>query len=235
MPNPELALVIPVFNEETLIGNVLNTWSNELNNLEIDYEIHVYIAKSKDRTLEIVQEFANNNNKIIAHDRPKLGHGADLVKGYKDNLNAKWIFQVDSDDEIKASSFKKLWEKRNDFDFLIGKRIRINQQLIRKLTSLVSRLSIWTFYGNSVYDVNAPYRLMRSESFKELFTTFPESFLAPNLVVSGYASLKNLRVFQTPVESHDREVGTAGLSKTKLLKTAVNCFFEAITFRFKIK
>lgn len=235
MPNPELALVIPVFNEESLIGQVLNTWSNELENLQINYEIHVYVAKSKDKTLEIVQEFSKKNNKIIAHDRPKLGHGTDLVKGYKDNLSVKWIFQVDSDDEIKASSFKKLWEKRNEYDFLIGKRIRINQQVLRKLTSLVSRLSIWLFYGNKVYDVNVPYRLMRTECFKDLFIIFPESFLAPNIVISGYASLKNLRVYQIPVESLDREVGTAGLSKSKLLKIAVNCFFEAITFRFQIK
>lgn len=230
---PELAVIIPVFNEEALIGQVLSDWSNELEN--IDYEIHVYIAKSKDKTLEVVQEFSKKNKRIVAHDRPKLGHGADLIKGYKDNLNAKWIFQVDSDNEIKSKWFKSLWEKRNEYDFLIGKRIRINQQIARKFTSLFSRLSIWLFYGSKVYDVNVPYRLMKSECFKDLFTALPDDFLAPNIIISGYASLKSLKVFQTEVESHDREIGTADLSKSKLLKIAVRCFFEAIFFRFKIK
>lgn len=235
MPKPELALIIPVFNEETLIGPVLNDWSKELNRLQINYEIHVYVAKSKDKTLEIVKELSKENNRIVVHDRPKLGHGPDLIQGYKDNSETEWVFQVDSDDEMKPDGFEKLWKNRNDYDILIGKRIRKNQKLVRKITSLFSRLSIWIFYGAKIYDVNAPYRLIRTSCFKSLFFIMPENMQAPNIVISGYASLKNLKAYESNVEFNDREVGTAGLSKIKLLKVSIGCFLETIKFRLKIK
>lgn len=235
MSDSKLAVVIPVFNEEALIGPVLNSWSKELTRLQINYEIHVYIAKSKDKTLEIVENLSKENKKIIAHDRPKLGHGPDLIQGYKDNSDFEWIFQVDSDDEVKPDGFEKLWVKKDDYDILLGKRVRKNQKLVRKLTSLFSRLSIWIFYGTKIYDVNSPYRLMRTKSYKNLFFALPANMQAPNIVISGYTSLKKLKAYETEVEFNDREVGTAGLSKIKLLKVSIGCFLETLAFRLKIK
>ena len=44
----ELAVVIPVYNEEESIAAVLNKWTGELNRLSIDYHIHVYNDGSND-------------------------------------------------------------------------------------------------------------------------------------------------------------------------------------------
>ena len=62
----------------------------------------------------------------------------------------------------------------------------------------------------------------------------PDDLCIPNIVISGYASLKNLRVFETEVSHSQRKTGTVSIQKMKLLKIAFKSFLQAITFRFSI-
>lgn len=104
----ELAVVIPVYNEEGAIENVINKWTKELNSLGIDFQIHVYNDGSKDNTLQILKHIAKKNNRLILHDKKNSGHGPTIILGYRENSNVKWIFQIDSDDEIKPETFEDL-------------------------------------------------------------------------------------------------------------------------------
>ena len=234
MSQCELAGVIPVFNEEKIIGKVINDWEEELQKNHIDFKIHIYNASSTDNTSKILNELSKRNQKIVIHQRPRTGHGPDLVQGYKDNCDAEWIFQVDSDNEMGTEAFKDLWQRRNNYQFLLGGRKRYNQSLPRKTTSFFSRAIVRFFYGTKVFDVNSPYRLMNTKYFKGLFLNLSEYMSAPNLVVSGYASLRNMTVYEQSVDCNERKDGTADLKKWKLFQTALKCFIETIAFRFKV-
>ena len=151
------------------------------NILNIDYHIHAYNDGSKDNTAKILMEFAAKAaGRLIVHDKPNSGHGPTILKGYRDNAsNYEWIFQIDSDDEMGPENFHSLWDQRSNYDFLIGIRDGREQPLPRKIISLVSRLCVRVFYGKSVWDVNSPYRLMRSDKFKELYNRIPQTHLLP--------------------------------------------------------
>ena len=163
MKNPELAVVMPVYNEEGAIRNVLLKWTQELERLGIRFEIHVYNDGSKDGSLKMLRELAGQNPRLVVHDKKNSGHGPTILQGYRENSETPWIFQIDSDDEIGCESFQEFWEKRESFDFLIGARVRPNQPLPRKVISSFSRVTVRIFYGKKVHDVNSPFRLMRSE------------------------------------------------------------------------
>ncbi|OGI20277.1 MAG: hypothetical protein A3B68_05495 [Candidatus Melainabacteria bacterium RIFCSPHIGHO2_02_FULL_34_12] len=231
MNKPELAAVMPVFNEEEIIAAVVSKWTKEFERLGINYKFHIYDA-STDKTSDILNKIGNKN--IIVHKRPRLGHGPDLVYGYRENSDSEWIFQIDSDDEMGTEGFESLWKNKEKFDLLLGRRNRKNQPFTRQIISFISRLVIKVFYGNKVYDVNSPYRLMKSSGFKTLYMKLPDDLCIPNIVISGYASLKNLRVFETEVSHSQRKTGTVSIQKMKLLKIAFKSFLQAITFRFSI-
>jgi len=225
--------VTPVYNEEAIITDVLNKWTKELQRLKIDYQIHVYDDGSKDNTLQILKRISCENQNIIVHNKLNSGHGPTIIQGYRENSVKKWIFQMDSDDEIAPESFENLWAKRCEYDLLIGRRNRPHQPFTRKLISFVSRLVVRTFYGNKVYDVNSPYRLIRTERFRNIFHALPDNMFAPNLVISGVASLKNMDVYEIPVKQHERTTGVTSIRSMALLKGALKSLIQTIRFRFE--
>jgi len=231
----QLAVVMPVYNEEGAIRDVTNKWTKELLRLGIDFKIHAYSDGSRDNTLSILNHLAIENKNVIVHDKLNSGHGPTIIQGFRENSNAEWIFQIDSDDEIGTESFEDLWKNRKRFQFLIGQRIRSRQPLTRKLISSISRIIVKILYGNKVYDVNSPYRLMKTEAFKKTFFSLPNNMFAPNVVIAGAVSLSHLRCYEIPVQQRERVTGEVSIKKMKLLKAALRSFHQTIAYRFKIK
>jgi glycosyltransferase involved in cell wall biosynthesis len=226
---------MPVYNEEGAIRDVIDKWTKEFFRLGIDFQIHAYNDGSRDNTLCILNHLASENNNVIVHDKLNSGHGPTIIQGYRENSNTEWLFQIDSDDEIGAESFGDLWVNRNRFQFLIGKRIRPQQPLTRKLISSISRIIVELLYGNKVYDVNSPYRLMKTEALKKIFFSLPDNMFAPNVVIAGAVSLSRLRCYEIPVQQRERVTGEVSIKKMKLLKAVLQSFYQTITYRFKMK
>lgn len=231
----ELAVVIPVFNEEGAVIHVLDKWASELRRLDINYQIHVYNDGSSDNTLTLLNGYAAGRERIIVHDKKNSGHGPTILLAYRENVDKKWIFQVDSDDEIEPDKFQYLWEKRKVYDFLTGRRNSFNAPVPRRIISFISRLVVSAFYGRSVYDVNMPFRLMRSEAFKDIFFALPDNMFAPNVAISGMVSLRKMRVYEVPIQKRERRTGEVSIRKFKLFKAAVTSFVQTILFRFEGK
>ena len=231
-----LIVIMPVYNEEGAIASVLEKWTRQLDSMEFPsgYEIHAYNDGSKDHTADILAECGEKySGKVIVHNKPNSGHGPTILQGYRENATrAEWLFQIDSDDEMGPESFPRLWEQRNEHDFLIGIRDGRKQALPRKIISLASRLSVRIFYGESVWDVNTPYRLMRTSAFQEIYEKIPADTFAPNVIISGMAAKQKMRCFETPVPQMDRRTGTVSIRKWKLLKAALKSFRQTIAFRF---
>ena len=231
----ELAVVMPAYNEEAVICDVINKWTKELLRLKIDFQIHVYNDGSRDNTLSILNHLANENKNVIVHNKFNSGHGPTIIQAYRENSDAEWLFQIDSDDGIDTESFEDLWENRKSFQFLIGKRIRSRQALTRKLISSISRIIVSILYGNTVYDVNSPYRLMKTESLKEILFSLPDNMFAPNVAIAGAVSLFNLKCYEISVNQRERVIGEGSLKRIKLLKAVLQSFYQTIMYRFKIK
>ena len=105
----DLAVVIPVYNEEEIISTVLSEWYQKLKELEINFEIHVYNDGSKDNTLKNITETSEQLEKVIVHDKENSGHGPTILMGYRENSHAEWVFQVDSDNEMSPDEFSRVW------------------------------------------------------------------------------------------------------------------------------
>lgn len=231
----ELVVIIPVYNEEEIIGRVLDAWSGELNRLDINYEIHVYNDGSKDNTLTILNDYSARNKRVVVHNKVNSGHGPTVLRGYKDNSDIEWIFQIDSDDEIGPESFELLWKKRESYDLLLGRRIHRASGTSRAILSLFARSLVWMFFGSRVHDVNSPFRLMRGERFKKLFSMIPEDAFAPNVIITGAASKKKLRILELPVQYRARKTGESSLKKMNLLRAALKSLFQTTKFRLTIQ
>ncbi len=227
-----LAVIIPVYNEAEVISDVLKEWDKRLAELGIDYTIQVYNDGSQDNTLEILEKLAKDMKALNVHSSENRGHGPTLLTGYTQALDNTWIFQTDSDGEMSPEYFNTLWENRSSYDFLLGRRSQRSQAFSRKVISFVSRSVIRVFYGQGVWDVNSPFRLMRASFLRSFLPIIPPDTFAPNLIISGMANYHNHKIFETLIPHKERETGEVSIKKFRLLLAALKSFGQTIHFRF---
>lgn len=229
----DLVIVIPIYNEEGAIEKVIHSWTTELKKIGTNFEIHVYNDGSTDNTINILNNLIKKYDRLIIHNKANSGHGPTILQGYIDNcLISKWIFQIDSDDEMEAKWFSYLWDKRYKHDFIIGRRSGRKSPLSRKLVSLCSRIVVNLFYGSGVNDVNCPYRLMKADVFRPCFFSIPKNTFAPNVIISGFAALKKIKTFEIDIPHRNRTTGTVSIRKMSLLKGIIKSFIQTIYYRF---
>ena len=226
-----LSVVIPVFNEAEAISDVIKSWATCLDELGMVYTIHAYNDGSTDKTLEILNEVSTEVEFLDIHTSKNQGHGPTLLMGYNHSLSETWIFQTDSDGELSPAYFSDLWSRREEYDFLIGRRSDRSQPLSRKLISLVSRGVIHLFYGKGVWDVNSPFRLMRTSVMSPIIANIPANTFAPNLIISGMVNLKKINHSETLIPHQSRQTGEVSIKRFKLLLVSLKSFWQTIHFR----
>lgn len=233
MKQYELAVVMPVYNEEACIVDVVQAWYNELALLGIDFFLIVLNDGSQDGTARCLKKFAGKT-RIRLINKTNSGHGPTILMGYRMAVElADWVFQTDSDNEIKPFSFRELWERKTEFDALLGYRENRTQGIGRYLISAVSRLTVRVLFGSGVVDVNTPYRLIRASLLADIIRQIPPETFAPNVIISGALAVSKVRVFNFPVPHEGRKSGTVSIVKWKLWRSVFKSFLQTVKCRPK--
>jgi len=139
--NHKIAVVVPAYNEEKLIGETLSSIP--------EYVDKVYAVDdgSTDRTFEIVQEFAKKDSRIVCikHEKNR-GPGAAIVTGYKRALQDKMdiVAVMAGDNQMDPAYLPDLLEPiiEGRADYAKGNRL-LNPEYRRGM-------SRWRFFGNSI-------------------------------------------------------------------------------------
>ncbi|MBT7610417.1 MAG: glycosyltransferase family 2 protein [Bacteriovoracaceae bacterium] len=229
----DLCIAMPAYNEEECIEKVIKEWNDGFSGLNIKYKLVVVNDGSRDKTLEKLKELANKIPELLILDQENQGHGVALRYAYDEclNLNPKWIFQTDSDDQFKFHDFGKLWEKRNDYVFLLGHRKNRHDPAMRLLITKILKLILKTIFTFRIVDANVPFRLLNTSYFRIVLKYIPKDFFAPNIFLTVLAYKSGLSVFVTPVEHIERQTGVVSIVSTRLLKACLQSFWELIKFR----
>ncbi len=226
----DLTVIIPVFNEEGSIKQVITDWISILRKLGIDFTIRVYNDGSTDKTMEVLKSLKPDiGGELDLVDKPNSGHGPTILEGYR-QAQSEWIFQTDADNEIYPEHFFGFWESRQDRDLVIGYRTKMKRSLHRRTLSSASRLFVSILFGRAIRDVNCPYRLMRTAAFRPLFGLIPGDTFAPNAILSGCAINSSFRILEIPVQFHQRTQGETSLKRWSLVSKALKSFRQTAGF-----
>lgn len=224
----DVAVVIPVFNEEKLIGECINEWLNVLDSVNLNYEILIIDDGSSDATISIVERYGDNQN-IQMIIKQNEGHGPTILAGYKRAVGiAEWVFQADSDNEISPNQFSALWSRRQGQDAVIAWRQGRDQTTVRRLVTFFARVTTKVLFRCHLRDVNIPFRLIRSETLTILLEKIPSDTFAPNIALSGALSLMNYQVEECPVIFNERIVGESSLSNLGAVRKGGRALLELI-------
>ena len=229
----DVTVVMPVYNEEACINDVIDDWKAALDRLQITYTLLILNDGSRDNT---ARELAKNNSPgITIINKENSGHGPTILTGYHlAAANSEWVFQVDSDNEMRAEHFQKLWNERRDCDAVFGIRSAREQALPRRIISFISRMAVTLCYGRGVQDVNCPFRLMRADVLKKILERIPADTFAPNVAIAGLFVLNGSPVKNIAVPHSNRQTGEVSIKKWKLFKAAMRSFLQTIRIRFNV-
>ena len=103
---PLVSILVPCYNVEKYLPQCLD--SIICQTLK-DIEIICLNDGSKDKTLDIIEEYAVKDPRIVVVDKPNSGYGATMNKGL-DLAKGKYIGIVESDDFIEPDMFLRLYE-----------------------------------------------------------------------------------------------------------------------------
>ena len=180
-------IIIPVYNEEEIILNVISKALRFTKNT--NSKILIINDGSKDNTRKKLDKI--KNKKIIVFHKKNEGHGKTIALGYKKaiNMKAEYILQIDSDDQISFEEFKKLIKYMNKYDFVIGNRLNRNDPFNRILISGFMKSIIFLLYGKYILDPNCPVRIMKTTFLKEIIKKVSYSTI-PNILIAICAKKK---------------------------------------------
>lgn len=237
MENSELIVVIPAYNEEGCLEKVISEWIEGLRTLGPSFQVLVINDGSSDATPNILRNLSDNYPELKYQNQANQGHGAALRNGYDWALemNPKWIFHVDSDDQFKYADFPKLWESRNQSPAVYGIRSNRNDPFHRIIISRILRLIIFISFGVWIPDANVPYRLLSKEFLESSLKNIPKDFFAPNIFISLFAFSFRGKIPVYPVSHIERQTGQISLPSSRLIKACLKSFWELIKFRLKFR
>ena len=227
-PKLDLAIVIPVFNEQDVILEVVKQWLKVIN--DIKATLVVVNDGSTDNTLKILELVSSKKLKVIKIKNS--GHGKALVKGYNEalKLNPSYIFQVDSDNQFSIKNFGKFWKNRSKYDFQYGYRFNRNDPISRLIITRILRYLLFLSFGTYIIDSNIPYRLMKSSLLKKILAKNFISQNIPNIFLSIYFC-KFYRSKHYIVIHKERKTGVVWILKFKLLKFCFQSFLDLLKLR----
>src|ERR1044072_2983217 len=116
---PELAVVMPVYNEASNIACVLREWFGCLRIVCPNFIVFVVNDGSRDDTASILVSLQNELGcRLRVTTKPNACHGLSCREGYQLALteDPELVFQIDSDGQCAPTIFPTLYPNRINFD-----------------------------------------------------------------------------------------------------------------------
>jgi glycosyltransferase involved in cell wall biosynthesis len=235
----DLVVVIPAYNEEACIRQVVSNWISGISNIipKDHFKLLIINDGSKDKTGSILDELSGEFPNLIAKHQLNGGHGNAIYNGYQMavEMNPAFVFQTDSDDQFDPKDFHLFWEKRNDSNFVLGYREVRHDDPFRLLITRILKLSLLFIYGTYIHDANIPFRLIKTDYLKKLLNALPRQIpFAPNIFLAVLAKKAGQHLFDIPVLHKERETGEVSIRHMKLLQVCWQSFKELARFRFDL-
>lgn len=210
----QIAIIIPIYNEEKTIREVLLDFYNYLSKTEYNFKLYIIDNNSNDSSNTIAKQT------IIQYNIPgtilfvKKQGKANAIREAFYNINAEVYVIVDGDSTYWANDLPKLLQPilTNQADMVIGNRLSsgIYQQQNKRLfhefgNSLVKNLINFLFKAN-IKDVMTGYRACNNRFVKN-YPIVHEGFeLETDITI--FALYHRLNIIEVDINYSDRPIGS---------------------------
>jgi dolichol-phosphate mannosyltransferase len=217
----ELAVVMPVYNEDANIRAVVEEWIAALEQLGVRYVVLAVNDGSKDGTAEALRRLAAAHpGRVEPVDQVNAGHGRACRTGYDLAVarGAAWTLQIDSDGQCDPSHFAVFWAGRTEADVIFGVRRTRDDGPLRAAISAVCGAATSLLSGVDLKDANVPYRLIRTGALQRALARIPRDFDMQNVALTiALKRDRSLRWRYVPIHFRNRQGGTNSINLRRIV------------------
>ena len=208
--NPQIAVLIPCYNEALTIGKVIDDMKRELP----EAALYVYDNNSSDGTGDIARSHG-----AIVRTESRQGKG-NVVRQMLRDIDADYYVMIDGDDTYPADRARDLLKPLEDglADHVVGDRLsngtygEENKRAFHGFGNDLVRWLIRVLYGFEFHDVMTGYRAFNRPFAKTLPVLSPGFEIETELSI--HAVDKRWRIAQIPIEYRDRPEGSVSKLNT---------------------
>lgn len=168
------SIIVPVFNEEKIIKEVIENLFIFLEGKLSDFEIIAINDGSVDNSLKILSEIKKSNFSFFSNPYNK-GYGSSLKLGVKFSRGEYVIF-FDGDGQHRPEDLLSLIKDKQDFDLVIGSRQGYKGPALRQPGKRLMTTFASYLVNFNIPDLNSGLRLIKKERFNKFIHLYPERF-----------------------------------------------------------
>ncbi|MBL7197449.1 MAG: glycosyltransferase family 2 protein [Candidatus Omnitrophica bacterium] len=225
----KLSIIIPVFNEESTIGEVLRKVKSV--KINIDKEIIVVDDGSTDRTPQELNKERNESTVFVYNSLINIGKGAAVRYGFECAKGDIVLIQ-DADLELDPNEYPLLIKPIIDgkADVVYGSRFKDKFRNFRILNFLANKFLVFLtniLYGAKLTDMETAYKVFKSDVIRRIrlkcvgFEFEPE--ITAKILRLGYS------IYEVPISYHMR---TTREGKKVNWKDGIKAIYYLIKYRF---
>ena len=170
-PSPEISFVIPCYNEEGNLRELVKAIRAAIEPLNLTYEIVITDDCSTDRSWEILKELAITDPRIRAlRFAFNCGESAAHWAGMKSS-RGKYIVTLDADLQNDPKDLPKLLDGLKNYDCVCGSRVASRSEGDGFVKVASSRIANWVrnkLSGDNISDSGCCYRAFKRECIQDL-------------------------------------------------------------------
>jgi len=199
-----ISIVVPAYNEEENIKNVLRDIKDTIQDSEQKFEIIVVDDGSTDKTAEIVS--SDKDVKIVRHPYNK-GYGASLKTGAR-VAQGDFILYIDADNQHNPQDILKLIRHTDKYEMVIGARTKKSKtSMLRWLGRGILSLIANYLAGMKIPDLNSGFRVIRRDIIMEFMPILPNTF-SFTTTITLLAIKAGYNIKYIPIDTTER-IGTS--------------------------
>ena len=216
-----LSFVIPCYRSEKSIGGVIDKIVDTVvKDGRYDYEIICVNDASPDNTLDVLNEIADNNPKVIVIDLMRnFGQHSAIMAGFN-YVSGDIIVNLDDDGQTPPEEMFRLIDKIEEgYDFVSARYPKKKESLFRRFGAWTAKIMAEKLIGKpknvQINSYCAATRAVIDETIKYR-NAFP--------YVQGLELRITRNITDVEVDHHERETGKSGYSFFKLMSLWMNGF-----------
>jgi glycosyltransferase involved in cell wall biosynthesis len=209
-----LSIVIPMYNEEPTVGNVIQRLKAVLEPTGLRFEIIIVDDVSRDRSVEAAKREQVSVYSLKRH----MGKGYALRAGFA-KAKGNIIATIDSDGSHRPEELPFLLNPvlQGQADLVIGSRFSDGKSVhTKKLNAIGNRLFnalVEILTGNKISDSQSGYRVMTAEVLRSMKLKSGEYEIESEMLVKTVQ--KGFQIKEVPISFEQRTYGTSHVDPVK--------------------